>query len=309
MRLLTKLRQYAALGRDLQNRIDQIQCALGRIEMRQLHPSTPVRLQDGEFRVYSQWGEDGIIQALLRKVPISHPVFVEFGVQDYQESNTRFLLQNDNWVGLVIDASLENVKKIKADPIYWKYNLKAECAFIDRDNINQLISSNGIYGDIGLLSIDIDGNDYWVWEAITCVTPRIVICEYNNLFGASAQVTIPYDPRFVRTRAHYSNLYWGASLAALAELAGKKGYALVCSNSAGNNAFFVRSDVLGNLEPRSTNAAWVQAQIRDSRTPSGELNFLGRREALREISALPVFDLKRGGILTIKEAISEGNGW
>lgn len=164
---------------------------MGRIETRQIAGLDVCGLRRAEFQVSSQWGEDGIIQFLIRRVAIPRPVFVEFGVQDYRESNTRFLLQNDNWSGLVLDNSPQNIAAIRSDPIYWRHNLKAEHAFVTRENINSLIANQGIIGDIGLLSIDIDGNDYWVWEAIDGISPRIVLIEYNSLFGRHAEVTIP----------------------------------------------------------------------------------------------------------------------
>ena len=143
-------------------------------QMRQLGPLS--RLADAEFKVFSQFGDDGIIQYLLQQVEIPETSrrFIEFGVQDYQESNTRFLMVNDNWRGLIIDGSESNIQKVVSDPLYWRHDLTAVAAFIDRDNINDLFSSNGYSGEIGLLSVDIDGNDYWVWEAIDAVSPRIV---------------------------------------------------------------------------------------------------------------------------------------
>jgi hypothetical protein len=171
-------------------------------------------LGDTEFRVFSQFGEDGIIQYLIRRsrVPRNLRTFVEFGVENYTEANTRFLLVNDNWRGLIMDASASNMASVRAWPFYWKYELSAQEAFIDRDNINDLIGEAGFAGEIGLLSVDVDGNDYWVWERISVVDPIIVIVEYNSLFGASRAVTIPYDPAFDRAPAHYSPLNWGGSL-------------------------------------------------------------------------------------------------
>ena len=106
-------------------------------------------------------------------------------------------------------------------------------AFIDRDNINRLIGGAGIEGDIGILSIDLDGNDLWILEAIDVVSPRILILEYNATFGPEAAVTVPYDPSFVRGEKHSSNLYWGASLAALTRTANAKGFSLVGSQPRG----------------------------------------------------------------------------
>ena len=238
-------------------------------------------------------------------MPIERKVFVEFGVQNYAESNTRFLLQNDNWSGLVIDGSDSNIEAIRRDPIYWRHNLKAQSAFVTRDNINELISEQGIHGDIGLLSVDIDGNDYWVWDAIDCIQPRVVLAEYNSLFGPIASVTVPYDPEFHRARAHYSNLYWGASLGALATLAEKKGYVLVGSNSAGNNAFFVRKDLAGGLNELPTKQAWVESQFRESRSVDGKLTYLDAAQGLALIGKCPVYDIQQEKIVSLEEALTE----
>jgi hypothetical protein len=117
-------------------------------------------LYDVEFKVFSQWGDDGIIQYLIRNLDIPNKTFVEFGVENYTESNTRFLLINNNWSGLVMDGSSENISYIKNDEIYWQYDLQAKHAFIDVDNVNDLISCAGFSEELGLLHIDIDGNDY-----------------------------------------------------------------------------------------------------------------------------------------------------
>ncbi len=284
-------------------RIQELQKAVGRVELRQLQ-LTSDRLQDYEFKAFSQWGEDGIIQFLIRRVKIDRKIFVEFGVENYLESNTRFLLQNDRWSGLVIDGSPDNIRYIKQDPIYWGYNLKADCAFVNRDNINELLISNGISGDIGLLSIDIDGVDYWVWEVINCITPRIVICEYNSFFGCDRKVTIPYDKEFSRRTAHFSNTYWGASIAALAHLASLKGYALVGSNSAGNNVFFVRNDVVGDLRVYSPVEAYIRAQFRDSRDQHGNLTFLDFDHYLDPVGDMPLYDLHIQRMIKVRDLMS-----
>lgn len=199
-------------------------------------------LSEVEFKVYSQWGEDGIIQYLINKVEIANKVFVEFGVEDYTESNTRFLLKNNNWSGLVIDGNKENIEYIKKDNLYWKYDLTAVHSFITKKNINQIFIDQGVLDEVGLLSIDIDGSDYWIWKNIEVINPVIVICEYNSIFGKDLAVTVPYKDDFERTKEHYSNLYFGASLKALCILAEEKGYKFVGTTSAGNDAFFIRND-------------------------------------------------------------------
>ncbi|MFM6529406.1 MAG: hypothetical protein ACKPIB_14095 [Dolichospermum sp.] len=273
--------------------LHKLQESIGRIENRQIDGFTKNSIFDNEFRAFSQWGEDGIIQFLIRNVPINRKIFVEFGVQNYTESNTRFLLINNNWSGLVIDGGSEEISYIKNDPIYWQYNLKAVNSFITKDNINQIISDNGIQGEIGLLSVDIDGNDYWVWQAIDCINPAIVISEYNFRFGANKAVTVPYDASFVRSKAHYSNIYYGASLKALCILADKKGYAFVGCNSAGNNAFFVRKD----LKPDAINEitvqeGYVKGQFRESRDEKGNLLYLSLEEEQNILNSLPLVEIE-----------------
>jgi hypothetical protein len=288
-------KRYAALP----IKIYRIQEALGRIERRQIAQCSD--FNHAEFRVFSQWGEDGIIQYLLRYVPIERPIFVEFGVENYTESNTRFLLSNNQWAGLVIDGSAENVEYIKRDQIYWASNLKAEHSFITQENINELLSKNGIVGDIGLLSIDIDGNDYWIWQAIDSISPRIVICEYNSHFGSSAEVTTPYDAAFVRKTAHFSMIYYGASVAALCALGAAKGYSLVAANSAGNNIFFVRNDLIGPLPVLSPAQAYRRAQFREYHDENGRLTYDDFETRLRKISGLPLYDLKAKAVRRISE--------
>lgn len=281
--------------------LERIQLSLGRIETQQFITNKTENLKDYEFKVFSQTGEDGIIQFLIRNILVRNKIFVEFGVQNYTESNTRFLLQNDNWSGMVIDGSQKNINYIKNDPIYWRYNLKAECAFIDCENINTLIKDNGISGDIGLLSVDIDGNDYWVWKAIDCINPCIVICEYNSVFGPSAKITVPYDKKFYRTNAHYSNLYYGASISALSHLAEKKSYSLIGANKTGNNIFFVRKDLVGGLRTCKPKEAYVKAQFRESRDVNGNLSFLDFEQRLELVKELVVYDLATGKNVNIKD--------
>lgn len=261
------------------------------------------RLADAEFKVFSQFGDDGIIQYLLQQVdiPDGSQKFIEFGVQDYQESNTRFLLMNDNWSGLILDGSAGNISKVVADAQFWRHDLTAVAAFIDRENVNDLFTRNGFNGEIGLLSVDIDGNDYWVWESIDVVNPIIVVCEYNSVFGAEHAVTVPYDPLFQRGAAHYSNLYWGVSLKALCSLAARREYAFVGCNSAGNNAYFVRRDKLGSLRPLECAEGYVEARFRESRNPDGELTYLPASQRLGEIAQMPVFDVERQSAAPVSE--------
>lgn len=276
----------------IEERCRKIQEALGRIESRQLQDISPDSIQEAEFRVFSQWGQDGILQYILRHVPISRKIFVEFGVENYTESNTRFLLVKDNWKGLVFDGSAQNIRDIKNDEISWRYNLTAEQAFISRENINNLIQKNGIGGEIGLLSIDVDGNDYWIWEAIDIVTPSVAIVEYNYRFGPERAVTIPYRSDFQRTRAHYSNVYFGASLTALCRLGDRKGYAFVGCNTAGNDAFFIKRDLKPETLPELTpSQGFVAGEFRESRDRQGRLAFLTEAQEAEILQTLPLVEI------------------
>jgi hypothetical protein len=253
-------------------------------------------LHQAEFKVFSQFGDDGIIQYLVHRLQPLPDTFVEFGVENYRESNTRFLLLNNNWRGLVLDGDENSINYIQQDEIYWRHTLTARRAFITRDNINELLHEAGFGGEIGLLSIDIDGNDYWVWEKIAIVDPVIVIVEYNSVFGPNLAVTIPYEPQFARHQAHHSGQFWGASLHALKLLADRKGYSLVGCNSAGNNAYFVRTDKVADLPVLSAQEAFVDGRFRDARDEKGKLTYLTGAERFHAIAELEVYDLRQNKI-------------
>lgn len=272
---------------------------LGTMMARQL-PATPSSLRDVEFRVFSQYGDDGIIQYLLQHVDAPES-FIEFGVETYRESNTRFLLVKDNWRGLVIDGSESNVASIRTLAEHWRHDLTAVASFITRDNINDLFSGAGFTGEVGLLSIDIDGNDYWVWDAVDVVSPVIVVAEYNSVFGPEAKVSVPYAADFTRRAAHHSHLFFGASLAALCDLAERKGYAFVGSNSNGNNAYFVRLDQLGDLPALTAAEGYVESRFRESRDASGNLTHLTGSDRFDEISHLSVHDFSTDSVRPLRD--------
>ncbi len=201
-------------------------------------------INDHELKIFSQFGEDGIIDFLVKKINLKNKNFIEFGVEDYEESNTKFLLEAKCWNGLVFDSSRTFIDTIKKKDFYWRNNLIAVNAFITAENINDLIKKNFPHEEVGLMSIDIDGNDYWVWQAIKVYKPSIVIVEYNARFGFKKSVSVPYKKDFDRISEHYSSIYFGASLAALFKLGQEKGYSLVGTNLNGNNSFFIRNDLI-----------------------------------------------------------------
>ena len=261
-------------------------------------------IQDYEFKVFSQNGEDGIIQFLIQNTEIKNKIFVEFGVETYKEANTKFLLLNNGWSGLIIDGDKDAMEKIASSDLHWKYDLKSIGNFITKDNINEIIKSAGIEGELGLLSVDIDGNDYWVFENIDCINPQILIMEYNSMFGDTHKISVPYDENFVRSQKHYSNLYYGASIAALCDIANKKGYDLVGSNSFGNNLFFIRHDCNKLKIKLTPKEAYVKSKFRESRDKNGKLTFLSHEEGLKLIKNEFVVNVQEGKTYTIGEVFN-----
>lgn len=278
--------------------LTQTELLLGRMASWQVRSRRVIScLQDVEFCVSSQWGEDGILDWLVERagVPAHAHSFVEFGVETYREANTRFLLQNRNWRGLILDGSPAVVDAVREDGLAWRHDLTAVPAFITRENINELIGRAGFSGEIGVLSIDIDGNDYWVWEAIEVVRPILCVCEYNAVFGDVHPVSVPYDPAFRRSKAHRSNLYFGASIAALRSLAAKKGYRFVGTTMAANDAFFVREDVAARfVDECIERVVALPSFARESRNDLGQLTYATGLERLSLIADLAVIQTETG---------------
>ncbi|MHA6279846.1 hypothetical protein ACXYMT_06660 [Salinimicrobium sp. CAU 1759] len=264
----------------------------GRIWSAALPKDKAINIHDAEFKVFSQWGDDGIIAYLVKYLDIKNRTFIEFGVSDYMESNTRFLLINNNWSGVVMDGDRKNIEKIKRQDFYWKHDLSAVHAFITKENINELIKDQGLEGEVGLLHIDLDGNDYWVMKALHIVDPVILIMEYNSMFGYKRPITIPYQADFNWTNAHYSNLYFGASILSLCDLASEKGYDFIGCNTAGNNAYFVKRKYAKDLKSLTAENGFVDAKFRQSRDKDGKLNYLDLKARTEILQGLPVYNTR-----------------
>lgn len=223
-----------------------------------------------EFKIFSQNGEDGMLLWLISKVKAPSRTFVEFGIGGGRECNTANLVLNFGWRGLMMDGSASNVKNAR---MFFKYlmpysayaALDIRHEFVTRENINSLIASSVAAKNADILSIDIDGNDYWVWEAIECITPRIVVMEYNSTYGPTRSLTTPYDPAFDTYAEDRLGLYHGASLSALVKLGQRKGYAFVGCDSFGANAFFVKNEFAGDLTPTSPENAFYENQHKNKR--------------------------------------------
>lgn len=285
----------------LDRRIDEIKINQGRILTLMQSPNAAGPLWQYEFKVFSQWGEDGIIQFLVNRLNITHRTFIEFGVEDFSESNCRFLLMKDYWRGFVIDGSEKNMTRLQSSYFYWQHQLSCKASFITRENVATLLEESGFDKELGILSVDIDGVDYHVLEALDQWRPCILIVEYNEAFGNERPVTVPYESTFVRRKKHFSNQYWGANLPAFCHLAHQRNYALVGINGIASNAFFVRRDLLNEHVPEvSLLSCSRPASFRDSRNEDGELTFLSGRSRAYAMKDMPVIDVVTGQTLLVE---------
>ena len=267
--------------------------AIGSMLSKQQYSMNSTNINDYEFKIFSQFGDDGIIQYLIKNILIENEIFIEFGVENYMESNTRFLMMNNNWSGFVMDGSENSMNYLKDQSWYWRYSLNNKAVFIDKNNINELLANTG-FSNIGLLHIDLDGNDYHILSEIDLskLNPSIIIMEYNSVFGKDRPITIPYDKEFDRTNAHYSNLFWGASLPAISYLASKKGYALIGSNLAGVNAYFSKNSLLNDkVKKIPIDEAFKVSKFRDSRNKDYSLSYLVGKERIDMIKGLEVINV------------------
>ncbi len=243
-----------------------------------------------EAKVFSQFNEDGILSCLFDRLGKGDQRFVEFGIGNGKECNTANLSIHHDWGGLLMDGNPVDVEK--AQRFYGsRSELKpaqvvVKHAFITAGNINDHLADHARGGATDLLSVDIDGSDLWVWRAITAVRPRVLVIEYNAVFGPERSVSVVDDPQFERMKYHASGLYHGASLAALTKVSRDKGYILVGCESHGVNAFFVeqiaaRNAGLVELNPAQ---AYYEHAWRAERFPSTNAQF----EIIKEMKMIEI---------------------
>lgn len=237
--------------------VEQIALSLQYKQLFQTEGTTFLTFKDIGLRVYSQNEEDGILLYIFSLIGTTNKKCVEICAGDGIECNTANLIINHRWIGLLCDGKEENVAKGKdfygkhPDTRYWPPKFVHE--WVTKDNVNQIIKNNGFSGDIDLLSLDVDGIDYWLWKEISCILPRVVVLEFNHLWGHDVSVTVPYADDFVAEFTEYGSDYAGASLKAFVKLSKEKGYRLVGTNAIATNAFFIRKDIscmwLPEVEP------------------------------------------------------------
>ena len=262
--------------------------------------------EDAEFSAFSQFGEDGVIEYLIRRCDISPATFVEIGVEDYEEANTRFLAEHRLWRGLIVDQNPRLADDLAETRLNWRAQVRAASAFVTRENVRDVVAPFVAGERLGILSIDIDGSDYWVLEELVELAPAMIVVEYNSLFGSTAPVTIPYDAGFDRTHGELHSVYYGASLAAFDHLLAPRGYALVGCTSAGNNAFFVHSDHLGDVPSRSVADAYRPRHFAEHRAADGSLSgIVDTREQLHDVRQLPLVDVRDGRAITVADLLRD----
>lgn len=262
------------------------------------------KLSDVDYKIFSQNGEDGILDYLLYQLKIEKPKYIEIGVGDYTESNTRFIFERCSPKGVIVDC-LENLEeKIKKNFSLWKSELKIVNDFVNPNNIIKIMREADTLNNLDIFSLDIDGIDYWILKELPKDFSKIAIVEFNPIFGKNLKVSVPNITNFDRKKYHYSNLCFGMSLQAAIEIMNEKNFYFVGTNLLRNNAFFISKNykkeeyfknlVINNIE-NSTDANFTE-----SRDIKGNLNFLNYQKRVKEILECEVVDLSVNSNIKIK---------
>ena len=256
-------------------------------------------IREAELKIFSQFGEDGIIDYLLYKLKLNSKIkFIEIGTGDYEEANTRFLCESRICSGLLIDK-IKDLKFVQKRDFFWKNDLYFCQKTITPSNISSVINSYGFKNDCNLLSIDIDGNDYWVLKNIELSHVDIVVAEYNPLFGSNLSLTVPQNENFDRNK--FKKIFYGASLTAIIELMESKGFMFVGANSACNNAFFInknKKEFFLNLkvEELKEYTKFTFREIKENSYKENQISNL-----IDKIKDFEIYDLNKKKIFKIKD--------
>ena len=212
------------------------------------------RIQEAGFRCYSQFEEDGIILYLLTMIGADDLTVAEMCCGNGKECMPTNLILNHGYKGFLFDGSEENINTATKF-----FNLKKDCllikpelthSWITIDNVNELLVHSGCPRDVDLFSLDIDGNDYWIWEAIDAISPKVCCFETNDIIPSDNSLTIPYDPNFdCWSQPPELHDFRSVSLAAMVKLSKRKGYRLIGSHRHGFNVFFMRDDIGNDMFP------------------------------------------------------------
>lgn len=235
--MVNKLVNFLKDLRDRQIIAAAMSKGMAAMQLRSINPSLP---QTWEFSGFSQNGEDGILDVLRRQLKRRNRYFVEIGSADGLQNNSSWLVVAEQYAGLMVEGDDKLVERARRLIPY--YSLGAECVsmFVGSDNVRQL-KELALHTDPDVFSLDIDGVDYYVAQAVLAVgfRPRIFVVEYNSAYGPERSITIPYQDKFSFGRAHPTRLYYGVSVSAWRKFFAQHGYRFVTVDSKGVNAFFV----------------------------------------------------------------------
>jgi len=261
-------------------------------------------LWDAEVKVFSQWGEDGILDYLCEELGISKPKVLEIGAGNFRECNSRFLAENRNASVFAVDGRDDLSSAINQKSLRWKTHIFSMQEWITPENINNVIkiAQESMLG-IDIFSIDLDGNDFWILDEANLHGVSIVVVEYNPLFGSKLEVSVPRDDKFDRTTKHFSWLYYGASIKAFIKTLSQKSFVFVGTNRVGSNGFFVRQSIVNNIKlklPRDL-SLYVDWRVRESRDQQGTLNYLCNDSRIDQIKDMPLINLLDGSEIQVKD--------
>jgi hypothetical protein len=232
--------------RDQLRALERIAQYLGEQEARRILATIgePLRVEHWGRKIYSQSDEDGILSEILRRLGADQQsgIVIEFGVEDGLQSNTHWLLrQGYSAVWLECDdRQAKRIRSLFADYLA-KGLLTLAHEMVTRDTVDARLATLANDKPVWVLSIDVDGNDYWLWQRIERIRPAVVVVEYNATYPPPVSVVQEYN---ADRASKVKDDYWGASLSALDRLSQAKGYQLVGCGITGVNAFFVREDLV-----------------------------------------------------------------
>ncbi len=261
-------------------------------------------INEAEEKIFSQNGEDGIIDYILEVLNINDPKFIEIGVENYIEANTRLLYYIRNSQGLIVDQSID-INKLTKNLDLWKGRIKVLKRSVSPKNINNIINYEQFNKNLDLFSIDIDGLDFWVIKELPVNFAKICIAEYNPLFGSEIEITVPNIENFDRTNYHYSNLCWGVSLKGLISIMKKKNFTFLGTNNLKNNAFFINKHfekLFKQVIPDENLKLekYTDHKFLESRDKKGNLTYLSRIEQLKEIEDCQVVNINKSLVEKVK---------
>ena len=280
--------------------------AASTLMLRNLESTGKNYLWEWELRVYSQWGEDGIIDFIINKLQIPHVKFLEIGAGNFLECNSRFAAEFHNASVFAVDARHDLVSTCKSLDIFWKGRIFPRQKFVTPDNAQEILDEAlFVMEGVDILSIDIDGNDYWVLSALDLSEVKCVVVEINPLFGAKFPITIPREDFFDRTVAHFSWLYFGMSFKAAVQIMKSKGFDLIGSNRVGNNLFFVQDSSANIFAPYISTAHEFRDakywKVRESRDEQGALSYKTPEECVAMLGRCNVLNVNSLEITELRD--------